>query len=129
MSEKHPDRQAPLARAIDLQHYAAQLGLDWPDISGVMDKLEEETAELRLAADNDDTTQLHEEIGDLLFTCVNLARHASTDPEALLHAANLKFEQRFKKIEALCRQRGLDIKQLDVAVLDRLWNEVKQTGG
>jgi ATP diphosphatase len=126
MPEEHINTLPALARALELQHDAARCGLDWPGFGGVIDKLAEEIVELRRASDDGDVRRVQDEIGDLLFTCVNLARHAGADPAQLLHAANRKFESRFDKVKTLCRQRGLEIQRLDMTALDRLWNEAKQ---
>ena len=101
-----PATLPPLTRAMKLQKAAARLGFDWPDASGVLAKLEEEARELEaaLTAPGEDEparrAALSEEIGDLLFTVVNLARHLGVDPEAALMAASAKFARRFRAVEA-----------------------------
>ncbi len=87
-----------LARAAKLGKRAAGVGFDWPDATGVHAKIDEELAELR-ACDDDDRDALTEELGDLLFSVANLARHYGVDPEAALGAANRKFERRFRGVE------------------------------
>lgn len=91
---------APLVRASKLQRRAARVGFDWPDASGVFAKLAEESAELREAHAHGDADAVEHELGDLLFTCVNLARHLDVDPEQALLRANLRFERRFRHMEA-----------------------------
>jgi len=128
MPEEKSTTLPALARALELQHAAARYGLDWTQFVDVIDKLAEEIVELRHANDNGDIRQVQDEIGDLLFTCVNLARHTGADPAHLLHTASRKFASRFDKVKTLCRQRGLDIHSLDMATLDNLWSEAKQAG-
>ena len=113
-----------LTRASKLQRRAARIGLDWPDVAGVQAKLGEELAEVEQARNQGDSDALAAEIGDVLFTCVNLARHLDIDPETALRTANARFEARVRYVEA-----GLGgVTSVDSAVLDRLWEEAKRTG-
>ena len=115
-----------LTRALKLQKRAARVGFDWPDIAPVLEKLDEEITELRaelVAPDN--AARVADEIGDLLFTCANLSRHAGADPEAALRAANAKFERRFKRVEALLAADGRALADADLAEMERLWNRAK----
>jgi len=114
-----------MSLAHKLQKRAAQVGFDWPDHDGVLDKVHEEVAEIEQAWA--DPAQREEEIGDLLFTCVNLARHAGCDPEAALRRANQKFEQRFRQLESLARIQQKDLNQLSAQELETLWQQVKAT--
>jgi tetrapyrrole methylase family protein/MazG family protein len=111
-----------LARSQKIQHKAAQVGFDWPDITGVYAKLEEELAELQAAANPE---QQAEELGDLLFVMVNLARWLDVDAESCLREANAKFSQRFQVTEELARQRGLHMPEMSLTELDVLWEEAK----
>ncbi len=111
-----------LARSQKIQHKAAQVGFDWPDIGGVYAKLDEELAELKAAAD---PTEQAEELGDLLFVIVNVARWLDVDAESCLREANAKFSQRFQLTEQLARQRGLHLPEMSLAELDVLWEEAK----
>lgn len=113
-----------MSLASKLQKRAAQVGFDWPHWHGVVDKLQEEIQELQRGWD--DRGQREEEIGDLLFTCVNLARHAGCDPEAALRSANQKFEQRFRALEAACQAQQRTPDQLTAEELDALWCSVKK---
>jgi MazG family protein len=116
-----------LTRAVKLQKKAARAGLDWPDTTGVFDKLQEEIIELREEIrQNVDREAVKNEVGDLLFSAVNLARHAGIDPETALRHANRKFSKRFRQVEAHCRADGVDIGDTDPDTLDRIWEEVKQ---
>lgn len=113
-----------MSLANKLQKRAAQVGFDWPDRAGVIDKVHEELAELQ--QDWADPDRREDEIGDLLFTCVNLARHAGCDPEAALRRANLKFERRFRQLEKTCQDQQRQLSQLDVKELEAMWQEVKK---
>lgn len=108
-----------LARAEKLQKRAARVGFDWHDVSDVRDKLLEELDELSSA---ETPEQACEEIGDLLFAAANLARHHGVDPEAALRAANLKFERRFRAMEA---KAGAVFPSLSLGEQEALWQEVK----
>ena len=123
-----------LLRAQKLQKRAARVGFDWPGPEPVYDKVLEEVAELRAAAQAPaasggdaarDQAAVAEEVGDLLFACVNLARHVGVDPEAALRAANAKFTARFHRIEAALAESGQSAQDVGLAELDRLWEEAK----
>lgn len=116
-------------RATKLQSRAARTGFDWPDPVPVLDKLREEVDEVQaeFAAGPVDANQarLQEEIGDVLFVCANLARHARVDVGTALRQANLKFERRFRAMEARARARGGAMQDLDLAQQEALWRQVK----
>src|SRR5690606_13810744 len=96
-----------LMRAEKLQKRAARVGFDWPEAAQVLDKIEEEIAELRAElASGAGSDRLEDELGDLLFAAANLARHLNIDPEAALRRTNRKFEVRFRRIEALLAAAG-----------------------
>jgi len=113
-----------LARAQKLGHRAAESGFDWDDIHGVMDKLEEELAELALARAGQG--QVEEEIGDLLFTVVNLSRHEGIDAEGALRKASAKFERRFRALESRVVDGGRALQDMDAEALDDIWQSVKE---
>lgn len=113
-------------RAIKLQRKAARVGFDWPTLSPVLDKVAEEVLEIRAALQTGaDADQLTEELGDLLFACVNLARHLGADPESTLHAANRKFERRFRRMENWLDASGRTPEQASLQELDALWERAK----
>ncbi|WP_113913283.1 nucleoside triphosphate pyrophosphohydrolase [Roseovarius dicentrarchi] len=114
-----------LLRAVKLQKRAARVGFDWPNTAQVLDKLNEEIAELAEAAESGDADHTEEEFGDLLFVMANLARHMKIDPEAALRRANAKFTHRFERIEALLAEAGKTPQASDLAEMDALWNRAK----
>ena len=115
-----------LARAAKLQRRAAAVGFDWPDVEGVFDKLDEEIAELREALDaGEGTGRVESELGDILFTCVNLARRLDLDGDRALAGANRRFERRFRVMESLAG-RGRRLDERTPAELDALWEQVKK---
>jgi ATP diphosphatase len=123
-----------LMRAAKLGRRASRAGFDWPDATGVREKLNEELAELDAeiahAATHDSRGEpdpkIAEELGDALFTLVNLGRHLHVDAEEALRAANRKFERRFRQMESLARARGLELGTLSPAQWDALWVESKK---
>jgi len=114
-----------LSRAQKIQKRAAQVGFDWKHIDGVVEKLDEELKEYREAIAQSRDRQ-EDEIGDLLFTCVNLARHAGFDAEAALRRATAKFENRFQTMEKELGERGQRIDELELAALQSLWQKAKE---
>ena len=121
-----------LMRAYKLQRRAAREGFDWDGVSPVFAKIEEEVAEIKAEIAADAPREVVEdEVGDLLFACVNLARHLGIEPEAALRRGNDKFDRRFRRVEALLAERGKTPSQSDLAEMDTLWDEAKaaETGG
>jgi len=118
-----------LGRALAVQQRAAAVGFDWPDASGPIAKVKEETAELERETRNGKREALEEEIGDLLFAVVNLARKLAIDPATALEGANEKFVRRFAAVERLAAKRGLVMGRASLAELDALWDEVKGDQG
>ena len=116
-------------RALKLQKRAATVGFDWPDVEPVLAKLGEEIGEVRAEfAAGADKARLTDEIGDVLFVCVNLARHARIDPSTALRGANAKFERRFRRMEALAAADG-GLAGRPLAEQDRLWDRAKAEEG
>jgi len=111
-----------LMRAEEMQQRAARVGFDWPDNSGVLDKIREEAAELDVASAGAEEI---EEFGDLLFALVNLSRRLGFSAEGALRQANDKFARRFASIEAACRERGVKPQELSLEQLDELWELAK----
>lgn len=121
-----PSALPALSRAAKLQKRAAQVGFDWPEALPVVDKVREELGEVLEAMSENDPEAIAEELGDLLFVVVNLARHLKVDPENALRAANGKFERRFRFIEQALREAGRPIESCDLEALDALWGEAKK---
>lgn len=120
-------RELPaLMRAAKLQKKAADVGFDWSDVSGALDKLQEEIDELRQAVENEDSENMTEELGDVLFSAVNVSRFIKADAEESLTAASDKFLSRFTTVEKLAGERGIDMKASSLDELDRLWDEAKE---
>ncbi|MEX2628073.1 MAG: MazG nucleotide pyrophosphohydrolase domain-containing protein, partial [Ilumatobacteraceae bacterium] len=120
-----PTALPALAYARKVQSKAARTGFDWPDVEGALPKIAEETDEIRAVLHaGADPAALADELGDLLFSVVNVARHLDVDPEVALRAAIGKFRTRFEAVERLAAERGIDL-HTDLATLDALWDEVK----
>jgi MazG family protein len=119
-----------LVEAHQLTRRAANVGFDWPEVEGIFDKLAEETAELKesLASGDRGSEKVEEEVGDLLFVGVNLARFLGLDAEIALKKANGKFAERFRAMERMAAARGQKLGGLSAAELDALWNEAKSIG-
>jgi MazG family protein len=115
-----------LAASQEMQERAANIGYDWPSIEGVLDKVIEETEELREAAEaGEDAAAWAEEFGDLVFVLVNVARKRGIEAEAAVRAANAKFRRRFGRVEVMAAERGVALRDLDFAALDQLWDAAK----
>jgi tetrapyrrole methylase family protein/MazG family protein len=120
-------RAAPsLSLAQKLQKRAAEVGFDWPDVHGASAKLDEEIAELRVAAESGDPAVVRMELGDVLFSVVNVARKLGLDAETALRGAADKFVARFTRVQQLATQRGVDLAACDLTQLDALWDEAKR---
>ncbi len=115
-----------LKRAQKLGKRAASVGFDWPDAHGVRCKISEEMAEVSAAECTGIRADVEEEMGDLLFAVVNLARHLNVDPEKALTAANRKFECRFRHMEAASRRDNLKFADQDLEALEERWREAKK---
>ena len=114
-----------LIRGAKLQKKAAKVGFDWPDESGVLDKIREELLELQSAIDTQDMAAVSEEMGDLMFSIVNLARFRKVDPEVIMASANAKFESRFDEMERLLAVTGLTLEAATPAQMEDAWEKVK----
>jgi tetrapyrrole methylase family protein / MazG family protein len=131
-TERHPEaslldsvpRQMPaLAYSQEIQRRVAQIGFDWENIDGVIDKLVEEVREYK---ETENQTQREDEFGDLFFTLVNIARRVGVEPEVSLRQANRKFFRRFSSMEKICRERGLELGKLSFDQQNQLWEEAKK---
>jgi len=109
-----------------IQSDASAQGFDWPDISGVFDKVREELGEIESAWNDQDREQARRELGDLLFASVNLARFLDTDPNAELHRANERFNRRFALLKEAIRQQNIEMRNCTLEELDRVWERVKK---
>ncbi|HVF74122.1 MAG TPA: nucleoside triphosphate pyrophosphohydrolase [Acidimicrobiales bacterium] len=118
MMDGIPGDLPSLLHAHKVQRKAASVGFDWPSVDDVYPKVAEELAELQAEPSD-------EELGDLLFAVVNVARHLDIDPEAALRGATAKFRDRFRGVESLAAERGIDLATAGLPVLDSLWDEVK----
>lgn len=114
-----------LTRALKLQKRAARVGFDWKEAAGALDKIREEIEELKAEMAAGDPARLDGEVGDLLFSCVNLARKLEVEPEGALRRSNLKFERRFRRMEALLLAAGKSLEEAPLEEMDSGWNRAK----
>lgn len=122
-----PHALPALSRAVKLQARAARVGFDWTTPAPVFEKLQEEVDEVHEALAASDPTALDHEVGDLLFTCANLARHLGVDAEGALRRASLRFEARFAAMALAAGSQALDLAALSPAQWDALWEAAKRT--
>ncbi|WP_174247358.1 nucleoside triphosphate pyrophosphohydrolase [Acidisphaera sp. L21] len=115
-----------LTRAAKLTSRAARVGFDWPDAGAVLDKLAEETAELRAELPGADPARLQDEVGDMLFVLANLARKLNLNPETCLQAANAKFTRRFEGVEAMLAAQGQTPEEAGLTAMEAAWQAVKK---
>ncbi|MGH8194500.1 MAG: MazG nucleotide pyrophosphohydrolase domain-containing protein [Woeseiaceae bacterium] len=125
MTPPRKKRQTALERAARIGTRAAAVGFDWPDSEGPKQKVIEELQELAEAERGMDKERVIEELGDLLFAVVNLARHLGADPEQALAGANAKFQRRFRLMDEAIRADGLTLGELAVEALEDYWQSVK----
>ncbi len=114
-----------LMKAQKIQGKAKKAGFDWDDAQGAFDKIAEESAELKEALLKGDSACVEDELGDLLFSVVNVARFCKTDAETALEKATKKFIARYTVVERLAQEKGIDMKASSIEILDRLWEEAK----
>ncbi len=114
-------------RALGIQKEASSKGLDWADAHGVLTKIREELDEVQAAVRSATKEACREEIGDLLFSIVNLARMLSIDPEVALKEAVIKFERRFRDVLASIRESGQNVEDMSIEELDTLWEATKRS--
>lgn len=120
-----PRHLPALLEADQLTRKAAHVGFDWENVEGIFEKLQEEIAELQSALPTSDRRAIEEEIGDLFFSLVNLARFLKLDPEVALKQANLKFKNRFEQMEAQANSAGIPLAELSKEELENLWASAK----
>lgn len=120
-------RELPaLMRAQKIQHKAAKIGFDWDNVGGAVDKLYEEIDELKTAMEQGKRLDIEDEFGDVLFSCVNIARFIDVDSEEALIASTDKFMSRFSLVEQMASEQGIDMKSSSIEELDRLWDKAKK---
>ena len=120
-------RELPaLMRAQKIQHKAAKIGFDWDNVGGAVDKLYEEIDELKTAMEQGKRFDIEDEFGDVLFSCVNIARFIDVDSEEALTASTDKFMSRFSMVEQMASEQGIDMKNSSIEELDRLWDKAKK---
>lgn len=123
--EKIPKEMPALMRAEKIQSKAKKAGFDWDRIDGALEALESEIRELREAMKSGETKEIENEMGDVLFSCVNVSRFLDVDPELALAASNEKFISRFLEVERLAKEQGIDMKEKSIEELDELWKQAK----
>lgn len=120
-------RELPaLMRAQKVQHKASKAGFDWQSADGAFDKLYEEINELKIAMNQGDSSLIEDEFGDVLFSCVNIARFINVDSEEALTKSTDKFISRFSLVEQMANEKGIDMKSSSLQVLDELWDNAKK---
>ena len=121
-----PESLPALMRAAEVSKRAVRVGFEWPNMQGVIDKLEEEVLELKDAVRDGNKDEIKAEIGDLLFTAVNVARYNGMDAEESLREMLSRFIGRFSRIEASARDSGRHVSELTLDEMEKVWNEAKQ---
>lgn len=121
-----PSKLPALHEAHQMTAKAARVGFDWPDLGSILQKLQEETEELTAAERAHDAERVAQEVGDLLFVVVNIARFLDIDPETALRRCNRKFNRRFRYLEARIKAQGRELRDASLAEMDALWDEAKQ---
>lgn len=120
-----PKNLPSLTRAKKLQKRAARVGFDWPSSREVMAKIQEEILELEIERKADNRENISEEIGDILFTLVNLTRHFNLDPEDIMRKSNLKFENRFRAMENHAKENNVALDKMSLEELEEIWQKIK----
>jgi ATP diphosphatase len=121
-----PHALPAIVRALKLQKRAATVGFDWENSVAVYEKIQEEIVELQAATIAAQQQSIEEELGDLLFSVINLARHLHVEPETALRRANHKFEYRFQQLEEIAKRENVTLSEQSVATLNQWWDEIKQ---
>lgn len=121
-----PKHFPPLLKALKLQKKAAKVNFDWSDLNQILNKLNEELNEFNDAVDSKNVVDIEEEIGDILFTVVNIARFLKIDPSTALTKTNNKFDKRFRYIEEQIKTKGGNIRETNIEALENLWQKAKK---
>jgi MazG family protein len=124
-----PPNLPALMEADKVSRKAAGLGFDWPDVNGALDKVHEEAAELASARHSGDAKQIEHELGDLLFTIVNIARFLKVDPEQALRKTTQRFRGRFAHVEKRVAESGKEFKETALDQMEEWWQEAKKQEG
>lgn len=122
-----PSKLPALHRAYQMTAKASRVGFDWPRLEDILSKMNEEASELVDAQSRKDPDRITDEVGDLLFVAVNVARFLGIDPETALDRSNRKFDVRFRYVESALKQQGRDLKSASLAEMDALWEESKNS--
>ncbi len=122
-----PSKLPALHEAYQITAKAARVGFDWPDLGSILEKLQEEAVELSKAYREQDTAHVAQEVGDLLFVAVNIARFLEIDPETALRRCNQKFNRRFRYLESKIKAQGRELRDTTLAEMDALWDEAKRS--
>jgi MazG family protein len=120
-----PQNLPAIYQANQMTAKASRVGFDWPDLEGILAKIDEETNELRWAQEKMDAEAIADEVGDLLFVAVNAARFLGVDPEGALRRSNRKFERRFRYMESRIKEQGRRLQDATLQEMDALWEEAK----
>lgn len=123
-----PSALPAMIKADRIQEKAANVGFDWDDVNGAWEKLMEETSEFRAEADGMNRDRMEEEMGDLLFSVINVARLYKINPENALEKTNKKFISRFNHVESRAKEMGLNLNDMTLSQMDELWDEAKSRG-
>jgi len=121
-----PSKLPALYRAYQMTAKASRVGFDWASLGDILAKMQEEASELAEAQAKQDKQRMADEVGDLLFVAVNVARFLGIDPETALQQSNRKFDERFRHVESSIKQRGRELKDASLAEMDALWEEAKK---
>ncbi len=121
-----PSSIPPLEESYEIQKKLRKVGFDWPDITGVIDKVKEELSEVEEAIRENDIDHTEEEIGDLLFSIVNLARYLKIRPNTAMHRANDKVKSRFQKLFNICAEKGIPLDKDHIKEMNDVWDEIKK---
>jgi MazG family protein len=122
-----PESMPALYTAYQLTSKASRVGFDWTAIEGIRDKFLEEFEELKEALANNDQKRVQEEVGDLLFSALNIARYLQIDPETALRKANRKFSRRFREMERSAGEQGKNLRELDLDEMEKIWQDLKRS--